>query len=57
MFGSAGGIVEFRAAMMANRGILSYALPYVFLDESVQFEISYFKVCRLERLINIINIT
>ena len=33
MFGNVGGLVEFRAAMLASHGLACYALPYIRYDD------------------------
>ncbi|KAG0726429.1 Acyl-coenzyme A thioesterase 5 [Chionoecetes opilio] len=47
MFGSAGGLMEFRSAMMASRGIASLALAYFAYDDLPKttdvFELDYFE--------------
>ena len=48
MFGTAGGLMEFRAALLASRGFASYALPifaYEDLPESMlNVDFEYFEV-------------
>ena len=39
LFGTVGGLVEFRSALLASRGIASYALPY-FLYEDLPKDLS-----------------
>ena len=33
MFGTAGGLIEFRASLLASRGFITYALPYFNFDD------------------------
>ena len=48
MFGTAGGILEFRSALLASRGFVSYALPFFAFEDlpttldNIQLE--YFEV-------------
>ncbi|XP_022094611.1 acyl-coenzyme A thioesterase 5-like isoform X3 [Acanthaster planci] len=46
MFGSVGGLTEFRAAMLASHGLVGYALPYFRYDDLPQhmwdLELEYF---------------
>ena len=47
MFGTAGGIVEFRAALLASRGFAAFALPYFAYDDlptTFEFNLEYFEV-------------
>ena len=48
MFGNAGGLVEFRAAMLASRGLACYALPYRSYEDLPSdlsdINLEYFKV-------------
>ncbi|XP_022094610.1 acyl-coenzyme A amino acid N-acyltransferase 1-like isoform X2 [Acanthaster planci] len=48
MFGSVGGLTEFRAAMLASHGLVGYALPYFRYDDLPQhmwdLELEYFMV-------------
>ncbi|XP_038073474.1 acyl-coenzyme A amino acid N-acyltransferase 1-like [Patiria miniata] len=47
MFGSTGGLIEIRAAMLASRGLACYALPYFSYDDLPasmwNLELEYFK--------------
>ena len=51
MFGTAGTLAEFRAALLASRGFVAYALPYFAHEdlpntlENIHFE--YFMVCKI----------
>lgn len=46
MFGAAGGLVEYRASLLASRGILTLALAYFRYDDLPRsldrFELEYF---------------
>ena len=47
MFGTAGGIIEFRAALLASRGFAALALPYFDyedLPKDYNFNLEYFEV-------------
>lgn len=53
MFGTAGGLIEFRAAILASRGFIVFALPYFQhedLPESMtDINFDYLKVCTEEK--------
>ena len=48
MFGTAGGILEFRSALLASRGIASFSLPYFryedLPDTMIDLDFQYFIV-------------
>ena len=48
MFGTAGGLVEFRAALLASRGFITYALPYFNFEDLpknfIETDFEYLKV-------------
>lgn len=47
MWGGGGGLVEYRAALLASHGYVSLALEYLPADEisSASEEVQYFEVC------------
>ena len=49
MFGGAGGIIEFRAALLASRGFACFSLPYFMYedlpDNMFDLKLDYFLVC------------
>lgn len=47
MWGGGGGLLEYRAALLASRGYVSLALEYIKPDEqqSTELALSYFEVC------------
>ena len=48
MFGSAGGLMEFRAALLATRGFVAYALPFFSYEDlpktMYELDLDYFEV-------------
>ena len=61
MFGGAGGIIEFRAALLASQGFAALALPYFNYEDLPQekglgliLELEYFEVTRYERNVKIL---
>ena len=44
MFGTVGGLIEFRAAMLANKGFITFALCYMSSHEVEEIETSYLQV-------------
>jgi hypothetical protein len=48
MFGTAGGLIEYRAALLASRGFITYALPYFLFDDlpkhMLDIDFDYLKV-------------
>ena len=50
LFGTAGGIIEFRSALLASRGFASLSLPYFnyedLPDSLLDLDFEYFLVCR-----------
>ena len=52
MLGSTGGLLEFRAALLASHGYAALALAYTSYDGLPDFyhlELDYFDVCELRR--------
>ena len=50
MFGTAGGLTEFRAALLASRGFAALALAYFAYEDlpaKFEFNLEYFEVSRL----------
>ena len=49
MFGTVGGLFEFRSALLASRGFATYCLPYFAYDDLpptlVDLDLEYFLVC------------
>lgn len=46
MWGGGGGLLEYRAALLASHGYVSLALDYLRFDqESENLELKYFEVC------------
>ena len=48
MFGTTGGLIEFRAALLASHGYVTLALAYALYDDLPNFsnlELDYFDVC------------
>ena len=56
MFGSAGGIIEFRAALLASRGFVAYSLPFFRYEDLPtdldKLELDYFEVRFIEVLLS-----
>lgn len=44
MWGGGGGLVEYRAALLASHGFVAFALEYLTPDEIKDVSVSYFEV-------------
>ena len=53
MFGTTGGLITFRAALLASRGFAALSLAYFDyedLSSNMNLQLEYFEVCRLSSL-------